>query len=218
MKDLKRFLSIMLFMCANYACFAQEKSLEEIWRETDSKRTSEIHYRDTYAASNGIVNWYPIGFVRFDEYDLFEDKKHHQFLLTDYDKKKKLSSKNILKRQDVFVVLDINFLDYWVFNYMTFYEFYQFQKLVPDDCVSDERFGQEQYYEKNGDLIHFSFSPKSAGFLLILMTGTAYNNMTYKEIIDGKIPPIKFPDTNAYYKVLVPIWAMSDAPESEDAE
>ena len=56
------------------------------------------------------------------------------------------------------------------------------------------------------NLTEFTYSSQPVGFLLILMTGYAYNFMTYEAVCDGKKRPLDFPDNNAYYSVLVPIW------------
>lgn len=206
MRSLSQLLTVMICICSSGICWAQQSDMEELYREIDRRRTMPIYYRNIYKISDNAFSWYPVGFIYLNDYALFKDEDHHVFLLTDYKADTKISSNNILERHDLNLLLMGYYVDSWVFSYMTYSEFYQFEKLIPNNFTDSLPGEKEQILGRSEDLVQFEYSPAPDGFLSVLMTGTAYNHIIYKGMIDGWIPPIKFPDENAYYRVLIPYW------------
>ena len=196
---------ILFCMIGKYWCVAQEDNFEERLRELDSRRTMPLHYRNIYEISKDVYGWYPISFIQLENYSMFRDEDYHVFLLTDYDDAAKPNSKNIIDRKDVFLV-GKNIDSTWEMQYMTFYEAYQFYKLIPDSYSSEPKGIQFKENNTVNNLTQVRYSPQPTEFLLILMTGEAYNHVTH----GGGTPPLDFPDKNAYYRVLLPVWPNSN--------
>ena len=50
------------------------------------------------------------------------------------------------------------------------------------------------------------FIEKPAGYYLCLVKGNVYNHLTYVRSADVYETPLKFPDDNAFYKLVIPFW------------
>ena len=50
------------------------------------------------------------------------------------------------------------------------------------------------------------FEKKPTGYYLCLVKGSIFNYMTYIKSADVYNHPIKYPDDNAFYKLLIPFW------------
>lgn len=186
---------------------AQEREREMHAIKIDSIDHIPIFYRDAYETAKDNYSWYPIGFIKPENHTLFRDNKKHIYLLTGYDGEVELSAENIIDRNDVYLVVPNLFLC-WYPMYMTNHELYRFKKMIPDeytDFVSKVDISTIKSDTKMNKLNRITSSPRPDGFFLLLMTGKAYNHITY-DIIPSTKKPINFPDENAYYRVLMPLW------------
>ena len=50
------------------------------------------------------------------------------------------------------------------------------------------------------------FKEKPAGYYLCIIKGYVYNYLTYVCSADVYETPLKFPDDNAFYKLVIPFW------------
>lgn len=201
-KEMKKLLLLICLLLNYFIGFSQDIDINRISR------------RYIYQNQDGVFNWYAVGFITFDEGIFIRDKDYHTYFFSNSTIKKNVSVKELVKSPDIYFV-DEFIMRHWPYIYLNMSEYTEIEKLIPDDFVLfhskpvSSRFWR--YYENeerrlNKKLYVASPSLKDLGFLLLLMTGKAFNHITYYSIIDGAIEgPVPFPDENAYYKVLVPL-------------
>ena len=205
---------MILFCVISQYTFATEKDgLKETYQLMDSMRGNvPLYERSSYEISKDVFAWYPIAFIQIENYTLLRDDDYHIFLLTK-DTETPQNTKNILYDKDAFIVYTVvdKFVE-WTWLYMTFSELYQFEKFIPDNCTTYPKHESVrlQVHNRVNDFASVTYSIKPYGFLLVLMTGAAYNFMTNEVYIDGAISKLEFPDVNAYYRLVIPLWLKSD--------
>lgn len=173
-----------------------------------AQNVQRIKYKHMYENNDGTRNWYIIDTLKFDRAKLYLDKFNHVYLINDTTTNF-LISKSVFRESNVFMVLEDN-LTGW-FNYMSFSEIEKIESFIPETYMISPNFESRnkiilQEYSNN-KYSRFIYSRPPIGYLYLLMTGNAYNQLTYYGIMDGSISkPLKFPDASSYYRVLMPIW------------
>lgn len=208
-KIMKILLSIVLLLftlmgCRSYRC--EPKKIigdeEEFWRYRDNPRL-------VYQNADSTFTWYPITFLKIDSPTFVSDNEGHIYLLTDSIGSSITSLSKLFKRSDVY------FVGYGLLVAMILSDLYsnevdELEALIPPGCVDrwyrDMTKLRSISRDKRLNIVTFP-QQQPYGYLLVLMTGKAYNYNTYHFIIDGPIKgPVPFPDENAYYKVLIPLY------------
>ncbi|MDE6384356.1 MAG: hypothetical protein K2K79_08445 [Paramuribaculum sp.] len=175
----------------------------------DNRSEDTIKYRSIYKNSNSTFNWYIIDTLAIDEYTLIRDEFNRDFIITGKVQFDSLSTNLLLNATNVFLTSQNIFVD-WGLAYMSLDEYIaKFDKYITKDDKTTEHIiiTKQIYniYNRPYSIIEYYVRPKK--FMFFLMTGKAYNNIIYDSVLDGDIcKPLDFPDENAYYKVLVPLW------------
>ena len=92
---------------------------------------------------------------------------------------------------------------------MNLKEIEEIEEYIPDNGYAGILPNNVKYVnpKKSKGLIQFNYKIKPDLYIMLLMTGKAFNTITYQMVIDGPYDkPVAFPDEDAYYRVLVPVW------------
>jgi len=161
------------------------------------------HYKNV----NGTYNWYLIDTLNIKDYILVRDDSYREYLISSEIKVDSLTKINLINDSNSFIVLR-SLIDWWHFIYMNLGEFEEkFEKFIPENSYLWEK---EIVVESNKNcpnytILKYNKPPKF--FMFFLMTGKAFNFIYFYNVCDGSLDkPYEFPDENAYYKVLMPVW------------
>ena len=164
-------------------------------------------YRPTLRNVNGTENAYFIKIIELQSVKCLTDKDRNIFLVTNCGNEKELTREILLSSNDCFLVAqDL----YWFFFALKYIDYPEVERY--DDIVNPFGETSEAKYTVgepvNDNLSRVNFSKDTKFFMLFLMTGKLYNFLYYGAWFDGSAieKPLDFPDSGAFYKVLVPIW------------
>lgn len=176
---------------------------EEFWRYRDNTHL-------IYQIADSTFSWYPIMFLKFDSVTFVRDNMNHVYLLTDSIGNDYTSLSKLLTRPDVYFIQN-DLLSLCIITYVDlFNEGMEAEEMIPPGYITKQFRNitnlRPLSRDKKLNIITFS-QPQPSGYLLMLMTGKAYNYITFLLLMDGPYTgPVPFPDENAYYKVLIPLW------------
>lgn len=182
-------------------------------------------YRDKLVNSNGSWNLYFIDFVQLPDASFVMDNDRNQYLISDFNSKDKIEKDKLLFDKDVFIVFQ-KLIVHMMRNYHYINESFHYDNLMlklkeytgydgdttPCHPTATKRI--------NNDLSLVEFPVSAKYYMLFLMTGELYNHLKYYSMIDGKLidKPLEFPDKEAYYKVVVPLWLYDEPSEKQSNE
>lgn len=171
--------------------------------------------REVYENADGTFNWYVIDTLRFNSTTLIQDKYFNTYLLPREVNIDTLSMKKLFSQPDLYIV-ELALMDSasWIMFFTDFEETMRFDSYIPPHGTAKRFMNSEIIqWSKKKDFCKFRYSSAPCTYILFLMAGKAFNFMTFDNImfdlVNAKLAPkpIKFPDENAFYRILVPIWA-----------
>ena len=167
-------------------------------------------WNPTLVNKNGTQNAYFITVIELPSVKFLTDKDRNIFIVTNLEINKKTDQKTLLSSEDGFLIIQKLYDHLNSCRYIDYIECEHNDDIVmPYGVTSKEKYTLNKRINKNFYLVDFSKETKH--FMLFLMTGKLYNYLTYWGWMDGGMinRPLEFPDEDAYYKVLVPIWPKS---------
>lgn len=191
---------LIAFIVGVFSCFTESIFADPVLRTPK--------YRDVYENQDGTFNWYVIDTLRIRNPILIQNNDYHRFLVTDSIDVDNLKEKDLYKLPGLFLVEE-DIFNGWDLFFMNLTEIEEFEKYIPDNGYAGILPDNEEYVNqrKSKGLIQFNYKIKPDLYIMLLMTGKAFNTMSYQMVIDGPYDkPVAFPDEEAYYRVLVPVW------------
>ncbi len=134
-------------------------------------------------------------------------KSYHTFIILGQTDIRRLTDKNIFKHPNICLFMTDFIRNYGdalpeekILPYLDAVYKYNWPYVSPIPKVVED-------YDSNNNFYELSYDSNSPSFyLLVLIQGKFYNDLTYYMTFDYYLSPLKFPDPNAYYPLLVPIF------------
>ena len=125
----------------------------------------------------------------------------HYYLFSDSSEIRNVKNYNNIIRENNVYIYEPDFIGYIILFFNSEY-FFNVILRMPDP-------GGKIYPETDFKTNHYfkmKFKEKPAGYYLWLVKGDVYNHLTYVWSADVYETPLKFPDDNAFYKLVIPFW------------
>ena len=190
---MKKLIALIISLCISSYLFAQNK----------------IGVFDEYKKDNPMINkdgsynsYLFIDTLHFENEGVILSRHDgHYYLFCDSSEIRKVKNYNNIIRENNVYIYEPDFIGYF-FLFLNSEYFYNVILRMPDP-------GGKIYPETDYKTKHYfikKFIEKPAGYYLCLVKGNVYNHLTYVRSADVYETPLKFPDDNAFYKLVIPFW------------
>lgn len=125
----------------------------------------------------------------------------HYYLFSDSSEIHNVKNFNNIIRENNVYIYQPDFIDYLCISFSSDYLWNLILRMHdPGSIIYPETEYKTKHYFK------MKFKKKPTGYYLCLVKGSVYNYLTYVRSADVYNHPLKFPDDNAFYKLVIPYW------------
>lgn len=190
---MKKLTAFIISLCISLNLFAQNK----------------IGIFDEYKKDNPMINkdgsynsYLFIDTLHFENEGVILSRHDgHYYFFSDSSEIRNVKNYNNIIRENNVYIYEPDFIDHF-FLFLNSEYFFNAILRMPDP-------GGKIYPETDYKTKHYykmKFKEKPAGYYLCIIKGYVYNYLTYVSSADVYETPLKFPDGNAFYKLLIPFW------------
>lgn len=190
---MKQIIAIMVSLCISSFAYSQKK----------------IHVFDEYKKDNPMINqdgsnnfYLFIDTLHFENEGVILNRHDdHEYLFSDSSEIHNVKNFNKIIRENNVYIYEPDLL-----IYLTYYFNSQYFLNLILRMYNPESLGYPKIDYKTKHYYKMKFKEKPAGYYLCLVKGSIYNYLTYIRSADVYDKPLKFPDENAFYKLVFPYW------------
>ena len=193
---MKKFTALIISLCIASCLFSQNK----IRVFDENKKPNCMVNKD------GSYNAYLFIDTLYFENESVVLSRHdgHYYLFSDSSEVSDAKNyNNIIRENNVYIYEPLFINDLCISFYSEYFLNLLLRMPDPGSLIYPDIDYKTKHYFK------MKFEKKPTGYYLCLVKGYVYNYLTYIKSLDVYNHPMKFPDDNAFYKLLIPFWAVN---------